>query len=82
MAVYDLILSFPVEIIGIWKRRFGIGMILYVSLRYGPVISMILEVLGRFFIPQDLIVSIQLQYVLLIPYVLPRGKNQHQHSFG
>ena len=45
LAVYDLVRSFPVELKAIWNRKFWIGALLYLSIRYGTIISMLFEVL-------------------------------------
>ena len=58
LVVYDLILSFPMELKGIWKRRFGTGTILYLSIRYGQIVHMLLQVLASILVPGNLIVSI------------------------
>ena len=58
LAVYDLVLSFPVELKAIWNRKFGMGALLYLSIRYGTIISMLFEVLQSLLVTEGLIVSI------------------------
>ena len=50
LSIYDVILSISMEVRCIWKRKFGVGTVLYLSIRY----SMILYVLLR--LCQDVIV--------------------------
>ena len=63
LAVYDLILSFPAELRGIWKRQFGTGTILYLSVRYGTILSMLFEGINATFVPRESVVSIQVHAI-------------------
>ena len=59
LAVYDVVLSFPMELKAVWKRRFGTGTFLYLSIRYGTVIAMLFGNFQRLLITENLIVSIK-----------------------
>ena len=57
LAVYDFLFSFPGELKYIWNRKFGTGTALYVSIRYGALIHMLLAVIGATFVPKAIVVS-------------------------
>lgn len=58
LGTYDLILSFPMEVKCVWKRKvFGTGTILYILIRYTTIIRMLLEALSGFAILKGPIVS-------------------------
>ena len=59
LAVYDIILSFPTELRRIWKRGFGMGMVLYLSMRYGIILYVLLEALDGMVSPTAIIVSMK-----------------------
>ena len=75
LAVYDLIQSFPAELRYIWSGRFGIGTILYLSIRYGPITCTLINALGSIVVPGNLIVSVAVRFIIseLIHNMDPRG---------
>lgn len=44
LSIYDAILSISLEVRCIWKRKFGVGMILYLSIRYSMILYLLLRV--------------------------------------
>ena len=66
LGVYDLILSSPMEVRRIWKRRLGAGTILYISIRYGAILSRFFDTGVAVIVPRNLIVSITEQYKVWI----------------
>ena len=63
--VYDFISSFPEEIKCIWKRKFGLGTVLYFSIRYGAVLNMLLETAAIAIFPETVLVSHEIQSKIL-----------------
>ena len=57
LTIYDLILSFPKELKCIWKRKFGTGTFLYLSIRYGTVVYILFQLLECIIVPKNMIVS-------------------------
>ena len=57
VIVYDTVLSFPQEIKCIWGRKPGAGTILYLFVRYGTIIDMILEIFNGIYVPKTVSVS-------------------------
>ena len=57
LAIYDLVLSFPTEIRGIWKKGFGTGAVLYLSIRYGTILYVFLQTSESILVPRNTIVS-------------------------
>ncbi|KAK7688652.1 hypothetical protein QCA50_008190 [Cerrena zonata] len=46
VAVYDTMLTFSKEVRCIWQRKFGIGTVLYLLIRYTPIITIVFEYLN------------------------------------
>ena len=44
LSIYDAILSISLEVRCIWKRKFGVGMILYLSIRYGTILYILFQI--------------------------------------
>ncbi|KAK7687274.1 hypothetical protein QCA50_009779 [Cerrena zonata] len=49
LIVYDTILTIPQEIKCIWKRKFSAVTVLYLFIRYGAVLDMLLKILSAFY---------------------------------
>ena len=62
LILYDVILSFPAEHRYIWRRRFGIRTMLYLTIRYSSIIFATIEMLGDILIIRNAIVSIKLRH--------------------
>ena len=58
LVTYDLILAFPTEVRCIWQRNWGTGMILYISIRYGTVLYMLLVTFSTTLVPEIVIVGV------------------------
>ena len=58
LVTYDLILAFPTEVRCIWQRNLGAGMILYISIRYGTVLYMLLVTFSTTLVPEIVIVGV------------------------
>ena len=67
LSVYDLLLSFPMEFRFIWRGRFGTATILYVSIRYATIASMILETLQSTVVSSSILVGFSIFLVTSIP---------------
>ena len=76
VTTYDLSLSFSEEVRCIWKGKFGIGTILYLSIRYVSIMLVLLEILAVFTIPGSIIVSaiITPTMTMTILNMISRGK--------
>ncbi|KAK7688792.1 hypothetical protein QCA50_008332 [Cerrena zonata] len=46
LASYDIILTFSREVQNVWQRKFGTGTILYLFIRYGTLVNILLEELN------------------------------------
>ena len=57
VIAYDTVLSFPQEIKCIWGRKLEIGTILYLFVRYGTIMDMILNVFTGTYVPKTVSVS-------------------------
>ena len=57
MIVYDTVLTSPQEIKCIWGRKPGAGTILYLFVRYGTIIDMIVNVFTGTYVPKTVSVS-------------------------
>ena len=67
MIVYDALLSFQQEIKCIWGKKLGIGTILYLCVRYGMIIDMIVRVFSGIYVFKTVLVSnIALRYWRLL----------------
>ena len=60
LGTYNLILSFPKEVICIWRRGFGPGMVLYLSIRYGTILYILFQVLNTGIVVGNVAVSINM----------------------
>ena len=74
VTTYDLSLSFSEEVRCIWKGKFGIGTILYLSIRYVSIMLVLLEILAVFTIPGSIIVSMTTTPTMTTLNVISRGK--------
>ena len=57
MVAYDALLSFQQEIKCIWGRKAGAGTILYLFVRYGTIIDMILAIFNGIYVAKTVSVS-------------------------
>ena len=57
MIAYDAFLSFQQEIKCIWGRKLGIGTILYLFVRYGTIIDIIIEIFDGTYVFKTVSVS-------------------------
>ena len=77
LTVYDLILSFPTELRCIWEGRlmFRTGTILYLSIRYGTIIYLLIEMLDSVAAPHNRVVSFYIQLNISWSNLKHRGKS-------
>lgn len=57
LTVYDTLISFPQEAKCIWKRKIGTVTILYVLIRYGIILDLVMQLVGEFYVPPLVSVS-------------------------
>ncbi|KAK7684425.1 hypothetical protein QCA50_012372 [Cerrena zonata] len=54
LVVYDTLLCLPQEFRCVWKRRLGIVTILYLLIRYGIILNMVLRIFSQLYIYTDI----------------------------